>query len=798
MVASLLLLLATLPLHRAPVAKDDLLLSPVRVEASREASGDAFEPIRIGGRPGTIAWRRARLTFELPPEPEAGAWMLALGGSELQANASLAGEALGRATDAYEGDLRLCTGPRFTLPSERLAAGPVTFLLEFEGEAGGRGLEQGPAWLASPLPAARAFAAAQVGGLVAATANFATTGLLSQDHVPFERVLFKWSADGDAPRLAATLDCSLVDSERGGDVPLRTLATRRSMAVFPTSSVNVEDKRFSALKTQFLLRAPHLTSPLRLSDAKAVVIDVSQTALREAFRFTWNLRLLPNRGGPLRFTKGEGFVLLANEQVGLLASSGRPIGAPDAPCGIAIELASSEAKGSLASLAAGKVVAGLVGFEPEGPDPSQAESLAELAHSLIALHEPEREAGADLASMLAVEPNVGGAQAGQASRKAALATLFDMRRRNGRFAYAPGGRSATPEAFWGDTFTLLHHPNHERVALEKLLSGQQDDGSLPGDLAADASDVERAACAAYAVLRATRWFRWACDGDRFTALVPALEKALAFADAIDLSPGPAVPGGLTPLHAALARAAAHRQLAESLDEIALLPERSAVHADLATRQLEGLLGSVESGGRLAADGFPELVQADPREAAVALALELCDDAASQAIAAQVAIGKRELDVTDWRDALVARGLLASGRSKALGKSLATLENGWRNFELPTGAGLASWHGVIVFGWIGARRENLGTLEVRPRIDEGQFLRSPIRLPEGAIRFNVGLTDAQFERQVIVINDGDLDVLVRLGIPNGSIAGQRVKRGDLIHAFHEHVLMRKETWRTRIR
>ena len=72
------------------------------------------------------------------------------------------------------------------------------------------------------------------------------------------------------------------------------------------------------------------------------------------------------------------------------------------------------------------------------------------------------------------------------------------------------------------------------------------------------------------------------------------------------------------------------------------------------------------------------------------------------------------------------------------------------------------------------------------------------MPEGAIRFNVGLADSQFERQVIVINDGDLDVLLRLGIPNGSIAGQRVKRGDLIHAYHEHVLMRKETWRTRIR
>ncbi len=796
MVAGLLLLVSAVS-FQVSSSSSDQLLAPTRVEASRDAEGETFESIRIDGRSGTTPWRRVRLTFRVGDAAEAGAWLLAIGHEAIAVRAKLGAEALGSAPDFYAADPRLTTGPRFTVAGERLAAGDVTFTLDFDGERGGRGIEQGPAWLASPQVATRAFAAAQVGALTIATANYASAGMMSKDDVPLERVLFKWSDADDAPRLAAQLDMALVDRERGGEAPLRSLATRKSNAIFPTSWANCEDPRFRSLRTQLTMSSPQLTTPLRLCDAKAVVFELAQNVLRESFLYTWNLRFLPNRGGPLVLTRGDGYVLLANECVGLVASAGAPIGVEGAYCGLAVELNSNSSNeiGALSSPTA--VTVALIGFEPQGADPSQAESITDLAHSILSLRTEDRAATSLIASTLAFEPNVGGAQRGQAARKAAVATLFDARRRGGRYVFAPDGQSGSPAAYWGDTFTLLHHPNHERNAVERLLSTQDATGAVPGDLTAEASEVELAAADAYAVLRACRWFRWVCDGDRFAKMVPALEKALAHADGCDLSPG-APQGGITPLHAALARAAAHQQLAAALDEIALLPEHSASHAELAVRQLEPLFSNSSAGGRLESDGYPELVGGDAREAAVALALGLADDTTSLAIASQVAFGKRAVDVTDWRDALVARGLLECGRTKALARSIDGLENGWKEFEVPSGAGLASWHGVVVFGLLGARRVNLGTFELRPRVLDGQLVNSAIRLPEGALRFNIGLPNAQFERQVVVINDGKLDVLVRLGVPNGSNIGQRIKRGDLLHAFHDHVLMAKETWREILR
>ncbi|MSR45722.1 MAG: hypothetical protein EXS13_01420 [Planctomycetes bacterium] len=787
------------PRPRSTAASADFLLAPTRVEASLDDSGELFESIAIDGGAGGKEWQRARLTFALPAVIETGAWMLAVGGPDLAAQVTLNRQALGTVPDVYADEPVLRFGPRFTLSAARFPAGSVTFEVAFTGERRGRGLERGPAWLASPLPADRAFQSAQVDGQVFGPANFASAVTITSDGLALERICFKSIEDGDLLRAAGQLDFSLVDRDRGGEVTARKLAMRRGTAIFPTSSVTWEDGRFAALQTQVAITAGIATSPLRFCDSKVIVVEVTQTVLRTAFQHFWNIRFMPGIGGPLRVTREKGMILLANERVGLVATAGLPIGDESAPCGIEIELTSTGGgapdDATPKSRPASMLLA-VVGFEPAG-DPSQADSMLDLARSVLADCEANRAAAGLLAGSIALEPSIGAATLGTGARKAAIATLSGAARRGTRYMFAPGGSTSSPEAFWGDTFSLLHFPNHERGAVELLLASIDDDGALRLDQPGDAGDVELAAAGGYAVLRACRWLRWTNDGDRFKPMLAPIERALGFADRCDLSPAPAS-RDVTPLHAALVRAAAHRELAATLNSIGLEAAASARHGARAEQELAQLLAAPGDGGRLDAEGFAELSGGDARDAAVALALELVDGSADAAVAKQVAPGKRPYDETDWRDALVARGLLVAGRTKTLGRWLDTVDNRWKQIAQPEGAGIASWHGVLLFGMLGARRHDFGTFELRPRIPDYHFLRTTIRLPEGPLRFNVSVPDGQFERQVIVINDSSSDLLVRLGIPNGSAAGERVTHGDLVHAFHGEVLSPKETWRTRLR
>jgi len=792
------LLLAAFAALPAPAGGDSLRW-PSSVVASKSGGADDFAPITVDGSDGATEWRAARVEFALPTPPEAGAWLLAVGVPGLSVRATVAGQSLGSAPDAYADDAHLRCGARFTVPSELLAGGKLVVDLAFDGPSLGRGLERGPLWLASPAFASRLFQSMQVGGQVLGPANFASAATISSDHVPLERILFKQAADGDEPRFAAQVDLALVDRDHGGEAALRSIAKRRSNPLFPASWITVEDTRFTALQTQVNVAAPLLTAPLRLSDAKAIVFELTQTALRQAFQHTWRVRFAPAIGGPLRLVREKGLVLLANDRIGLVASEAEPFGDPDAPAGLTVRLDSSGSGGPGQPGKSGPVslLLAVVAFEPGGADPSQAESLVDLARSVLAHADEDRTARAQLSSTLASEPARESATAGLGVRKAALATLWNARRRGGRFLFAPRGAAGGAEAFWGDTFTLLHFPNHERGAVERLLASEADDGSVRLDLPPDASDVEVAASDAYAVLRACRWFGWSCDGDRFRAMAPKLEQALAHADRCDLAPAPAS-RDVSPLHAALARAAAHRALAEAFEQIGAFPESSAAHAGAAARELATLLAPSAHGGRLDGDGFPELRGGETRDAAVALALGLADDEASKAIAKQLKLDDRPLDAADWRDLLVARGLIASGRTKALGKSLDAVEAGWKGLLLPDAPALAGWHGVVLFGMLGARRADLGTLELKPWLREGLAVRTAVRLPEGVVRFTLAQPDAQFERQVVVGNETGSDLMVRLGLQGGTNAGERVALGDLVHAFHEHVLAPKETWRTRLR
>ncbi|MBM4016162.1 MAG: hypothetical protein FJ293_14530 [Planctomycetes bacterium] len=784
------------PPTQSPVS--DLLLAPSRVEASREASGEAFEPIVVDGSAGTTPWRRARVTFTVPEDRARGVWLLGIGAPGLDVEARLAGVALGSAPDALASDVRVRFGPRFTVGSDALPAGSATFELAFPAAAGATGLERGPLWLAAPGVAQRAFEGAQSSDQEFGPANFAAAATVAPaEGAALERICFKWSDRADALEASAQLDFAVVDRERGGELPARSLTRRRAGAVFPTSFATFEDGRLRSFQTQIAATAGIATSPLRLSDAKVITFELSQTALRQAFQHFWNVRFLPGIGGPLRVTREKGLILLANERIGLAANVGRPIGDPAAPCGLEVELSSIGGTGPENTPGASRpsiVRLAVIGFEPGGADPSQADSLLDLARSAIQDWTEHQTDETLLASSIVTEPSLGAATTGLGTRKAALATLLGTRRRGTRFLFAPDGCASGPAAFWGDSFTLLHFRNHERGAIERLLASQEEDGTVRLDLALDAGDAEVAAVAAYAVLRACRWARWTADGDRFGRFVAGLDRALARADGCDLAPGPAQ-RDVTPLHAALVRAAAHLELADALESLGLDAASAARHREEGERQRETLLGD---GGRLDPEGFAELTGGFERDAALALALGLCDDRCSAAIATQVAPGTRKLDPADWRDAVVARGLLASGRLKALGGFVDGLDNGWRTLARPEGAGIAAWHGVVLFGLLGARRSDLGTLELRPRLPDRHFIRSAIRIPEGVVRFQISVTDERFERQVIATNESTSDLLIRVGLPNGADADRRRTVGEAIHAYHEEVLAPRATWRTRLR
>jgi hypothetical protein len=766
--------------------------------ASAAADGGAWSAIELDGAGGGTAWTQARASFELPADFDPGDWMLCVGGSGLELTARMNGKELERVLDGCAGDPVLRAGPRFLVPAPQLRSGANRVEVAFAGAALGRGFERGPALLVSRTPAARLKVSAEANDLTIAIANFATLATLSRGGHLLDRVAFKSARDGGEPRLAAQLDCSLVDDVHGGEIPAREISNRRIGGCFPTLVEQLEDPRLEGFHGAVNVEAPVLTAPLRLSDAKIAAFELHQVSQGGGFANTWRLRFFPAVGGPLRVVRGERWILLRNDVVGLFAEKGRVLGPDDAPVGLDV-FVSNQVDTNGRSLAGVGRQCGIVGFERDGLDPSQADSMEDLVESLLADVDESREASATLGNSIASEPTQGKTVPGIAARASAVATLAGMRRRGSRFVYAPpaGGQSA--EAFWADTFSLLHFPQHERNAVEWLLSTQREDGAIVGDLPEDALDAELAAADAYAVLRACRWVRWTYDGDRFKNMVPQLAKALQHADAIDvLAPAapPAPRERLSSVHVALARAAAHREFAAALEGVVGMPDLANASSQAAASQLDQLSRPVDQGGRGADAGFVDLPEEDAREQAFALAYGLVDDARAAAIASILGAPPVPSRPLDWRDGLAIRGLLQAGRVAALGQRFDRLDEQART--LAPSSAIASYHGALCFGLLGIRREDLGTIEIRPRMLDRQNLRTSIRIPEGTLRVTIQAHNARLERQVVVQNDSTIDSMVVVGVPGVSGPGRRVKNGELTHVIHEQVVPHEESWRELVR
>ena len=779
-----------------PIAPTRDRLVPIdRFQASADESTPAAS-ITIDGASGGTAWRNASAEFTLGGPIEAGAWILSAGSAGIDVAARLNSHALEMVTTPSMTDPALATGPRFLVPAEFLVEGAHRLDLEFRGTRRGRGFERGPVWLCSPTSGERLESAATASDLTLSVGNYATLGSTTRGGSLLDRVLFKYGEAGAT--LAAQLDFAVSDGSHGEEVEARQFQERKLTDWFPSAALQFADRRLTAFKGQLTAHSPLLTSPLVFADAKALEFGVNQTGAREAFNADWRIRFFPTVGGRLRTVRGDGFLLICNDCVGLFAEDGRVLGSDEEPAGIAFSLVKAEKAGHLQSLAGVTMRCGVVGFERGAADPSQADSIEDLVGEILAAGESESKCRAAFGSAIAQEPGQGSVALGGASRRSVLATLAGSRRRGRTFVFAPPAGAQSPEAFFADTFSLLHFPVHERLAIEWLLATQRDDGAISGDLDAAASELDRMVADCYAVLRACRWYRWTYDGDRFLSLTSQLARALDHADRLESLTISDSNGGTTtsplPLHVELARIAAHRELAAALSQLGGDAERIDRSTRAATTQLDRLLAPPTEGGRLADGQFIELPGEDPREQAVALVFGLVDEGRTAALATRLAQLPPSAELNDWRDVLVIEGALMAGRTKAVAGRFDDLLTATRDDNAIENSAVAAFHGALLFGRLGVHRPDFGTIEVAPRLIDREFVRTRVRLPEGSVNLQVLPPNAQGARQLIVANESSLDLVISIATPGGAGVGAIVRVGDIALTWHEHLVEHGTTWR----
>jgi hypothetical protein len=798
--AGLLLSIPALPAPCASPPRDDapeIQQTLPKFELSREADGDRFDAVTIGQKGGDVAWRRARTSFVLAAAPQPGHWLLCVGGPDLALDATLNGHHLDPIADAYGDTTALKAGPRFDVAAEMLVAGENRLALVFKGERLGRGFEEGPALLLSPEPSAWLRTAATARELLPRVANLATLATASKNGTLLDRVAFRTAADG-SHRLAAQFCFSVVGPDKQ-EIPVGALEDRKATAIFPTSSVALVDKRIERFNGRLSCYAPLVAANVAVSRAKAVLFDVAQIIHGDTAGFRWRVRIFPTRGGALHVFRGDGFVLLHNGVVGIAGEKAKVVGDDDAPLALELPLVYKPKPGEFQSMAGPSLNGVIVGFDGNGTDPSGAASLEELAGSL--LHDAKTIFGSvtKLSSVMPMEPVEKAEIGGLAALASAVANLANFRERGERTVFVPPEGPASAAAFFEDEWTLFNAPVRERATVEWLLSTQGEEGAVRGDAPAGSPPLCELERDCYVVLRACRWFRWSYDGDALRPLVPklqlALKRARALADGKSLEQDAlAHPKGerrasLFHLHCALA--AAHRALGEAL----VLLGNEEAEAKVCEQQADELIAALQkqftANASTAADE-------DPREQAAALVFQLLDAPLAVELAKRLAELAPPAEASDWREALLARGLLDVGAIAAGRQRMRALETSLRATEVPVASGLAAYHTALVYGVFGLRRNDLGTLEFLPRLVGREQVRASIPLPEGPVRIQILSPANDFRRQLVALNDSTLDLMLIVGVPGGLGDGERRKVGDATFSLYQEIVPAGQAWRPMVR
>ena len=792
MLASLAGLLLALP---ASEEATEVQRPLAKFELSAEADGDRFESVTIGAPARAVAWHRGRATFELDEAPQAGHWLLCLGGPGLALDATVNGHHLDPIADACGDSAPFRAGPRFDVAAEALVAGSNRVELVFKGERLGRGFEEGPALVLSPQPSALLRAAATAHDLLPLVANLSTLATASKNGVLLDRVAFRTAPDG-SHRLAAQLCFSVVDAD-DHEIPVGELESRQTTPLFPVASLALTDNRIDRFSARFSTFAPLVPADVAVSRTKATLFDVAQIIHGEAATFRWRVRIFPALGGALHVVRDDGLVMLHNGIVGVAFEKAKLVGTNREPLGLEFTLIHKPKQGALQSMAGPSLDGVVVGFDPAGGDTSGAASIEALATSLLKSEKSIFGAVTKLSSMMPSEPFEKNEVTGLASRVAAVANLAGMRERGERTLFVPPEGPASAAAYFEDEWTLLDAPARERATIEWLLSTRSGEGAIQGDASGDLPPLCELEQDCYTVLRACRWYRWSYEGDPFRALADdlggVLERAARIADAEPLERrGEAHPAGtrrLSLFHLHCALAAAERALAEALAQLGKesahdWEQRSAARIAALAKQLP------------ANDAAP--AGDDPREQAIALVFDLLEPALAADLAKRLGATPAPADAGDWREPLLARGLLDAGDIKNGRARVSALEQGLRTSATPLAAGHSAYHGALLFGLIGVRRDDLGTLECLPRLIGKEQLHATVPLPEGPVKILLLSPAIDFNRQLVVNNDSSLDLMTIVGVPGGMGDGEKRKVGDAVFSLYREIVAAKTAWRPLVR
>lgn len=768
-----------------------------KFELSADAEGGKFEGVAIGEAARDVAWRRGRATVELDGTPQAGHWLLCLGGPGVELEATLNGRRLQPIADACADVPAFRAGPRFDVEADALKAGPNVVEVAFKGERLGRGFEAGPAQLLSPGPSTLLRAAATAPQLQPLVANLATLATASKGGVLLDRIAFRTAPDG-SHRLAAQLCFSVVGPDEK-EIAIGDLEERTSTPVFPVVTLGLKDKRIDRFDARFSTFAPLAAADAALSLTKAALFEIAQNVHGDPATFRWRVRLFPALGGPLRVLRGDGFVLIHNGRVGIAAEKGKVVGGDDGPLALEISLIHKPQSGEHQAIAGPSRSGLVVGFSPDGADPSGAASIDVLVASLLKNEKSILGGVAKLSSLLPLEPFEKGEVTGLAARVSAVANLAGIRERGGRSVFVPPEGPASAAAYFEDEWTLLDAPARERATLEWLLSTRSKDGAIRADAGDDLPPLCELEQDCYTVLRACRWYRWCYEGDAFRKLVPDLKSVLTRAGALaDAEPlekrceaHPAGVRRLSLFHLQCALAAAERALAEALTQLGNEEAAARACEQRATARIAAV------GKALAADSSAPKGD-DPREPAIALVFDLLEPQAEVDLAKRLGELPAPADASDWRESLLARGLLDAGAITAGRSRVRKLSEALRAAADPLASGLSAYHGALVFGVFGVRRNDLGTLECLPRVAGKEQVKAVIPLPEGPVRIQLLSPDIAFRRQLIVNNESSLDLMTIVGVPGGMGDGERRKVGDAVFSLYQEIVAAKSAWRPMVR
>ncbi len=807
------LLLCSLPFA------EDVFLPIEQMEATTAPifEGAEWTPVTIGETPEeTIRWTHARASFELAAGPESGTWALCLGVPGSSCTVAVQGADLPRAEDALAGMPFLESAPTFGLPSSHLRSGLNEISIQFAGEVLGEGFESGSAYLLSPRLAERLFAALRSRPRDYPIANFRSLGSRSEEGSFFDRIAFQCKTFRDRFRTVAHLDLSVLLD--GQEVPARELQKRTISSTFPLVSTSSEDPRFQHFHSVHVAFAPLCRETDGFNLSNCVLGELRQIIRGpESFAFTWRIRCLPRSGGRLRFLDLGEIAVVFNQNLALYAEKSRLLGTADQPLGLEIKLDRDEqGAGNRHSLKGPAADYGLIYLDEKAAAGSR--SVIDVVERVHRLRDKLQSQTGELSHHFASPVDGGGDRVATTNRvrMAALSAVTGVVRRQftsekGRkvsIAVPAEGRAVVGAAsYWRSAFCLLHFPEHEKLLVEWLLAAQEEDGAIRADLSGPAGPHEEIETTLYAVLRVMQHFRWTFDGDALNTWLPKLTRALEFVQSFDadgngrfetFEAAPEPSRFTTGAQISLANLAAHRQLADALYFLGKteVGSRFSEIADRLSRALfeagqggengaQPWLLTDEEGWTEKAAGILWDVIPEPHRSALAQKLQTapCPDSSA-------AIDRREL--------LVIRSLYSEGIVKEATRRLQWMGEAIDRLESPFQVDAAGWYDAVVFGQIGLRRTDLGSVSLVPRIDVGAALNSPLVLPEGMLSLQMSKPDAQFKRQLTLRNDTDIDLMVELGVPGGFGINGRTTVGELTFSPYQKLIPAGEVWMETVR